>query len=283
MLDSIGKVLVRNSFYNPIFVIGTGRSGTSVLTQALGKHAGVYSSEDESPLIPYIGYLPFPFEFKDNSRYHRESLNVQLEYLYEQFRRICYESAMGENYGIRMQMDNLTRFNIKFLAKERWCAKTFPNQQEHAGLRKLYPNARFIYIVRNGCDVINSRMKFRGFRHLEFRDHCEVWAKAQQKYHYLLNAEQSIMVRHEDLLNQPEEIFQKLHSFIGIAHDPSPAEFVKSTMIHPLDERTKTNVDVSKAFSQRPPAYGNWSDEQKITFKLICGNAMEALGYSLQF
>ena len=283
MLDAIGKTLVKNSFHNPIFVVGTGRSGTSVLTQALGVHPYIYSAVDESPLIPYIGFLPSPFEFRENNRYHRDSLHVRLDYLYDQFRRICYESALGEHFGLRVHIRSVIKLDLGVLRKKHWCAKTFPNQQAYTGLLKLYPTARFIYIVRNGCDVINSRMKFHGFSHLEFRDHCEIWAKAQQKYNYLRDAQQSDMVRHEDLITQPDQFFEKLLVFIGVNHDFSPAEFVKSTMIHPLDQKTKTNVDVSKAFSQRPPAYERWTDEQRTTFKHICGSAMEELGYPIQF
>jgi hypothetical protein len=42
-------------------------------------------------------------------------------------------------------------------------------------------------------------------------------------------------------------------------------------------------VDVSKVLAERRPPYETWSDEQKRTFKEICGDGMRELGYEIPF
>jgi hypothetical protein len=253
------------------------------MLQALGEHSKILSADRESPFIPYVGFLLNPFEFRHNLDYHKESLNVSLDYEYELFRRLCFECVYGEYYGF----DNLTRnFPQKIsnlLGKQYWCAKTYPNQAECNGLIRLYPSIRFIYIFRNGCDVVHSRSKFRGMSQKDFSEQCEIWAKDVRKYMYLFDVEQSIQVHHEDLVADPGQVFQRVLSFLGINFEEGPEIFARTTHVHPLDKRTQTNIDVAKVMQERRPGYESWTDEQKQTFVNICEQGMQALGYEIPF
>ncbi len=246
MLDFAGKLFSRNIIKHPIFVVGTGRSGTSILLQALGEHSNILSADRESPFIPYIGYLLYPFEFRENLRYHQESLNLPLPYLYDWLRRLSFESVMGKHYGLRCIVSN-SSFLLRGLGQKLyWCAKTYPNKQECEGLIRLYPDIRILYIFRNGYEVIQSRSQFRGMSKSSFEENCKTWAKHVEKYAYLMIIDEAISVRHEEIVYNPETTFQRILAFIGVEYESGPFDFSQSTLIHSRGKRTQTDVDVSQ-------------------------------------
>jgi hypothetical protein len=283
MFDEIGRILTRRFLNNPILIIGTGRSGTSILLQALGQHSEILSVGRESPFIPYVGALLHPFEFRQNRDYHIKSLATSQDYYYEQFRKLCFECAFGEHYGLKRIVSEPGVFFYKLRRTHFWCAKTYPNQIEAAGLTRLFLSVKFLYIHRNGCDVVSSRMKFRGMSLMNFEEQCRIWADSAEKYLYLFDNEHAIRVRQEDVVAAPDETFRSVLSFVGVPYEEGPTRFSQTTLIHSLNQRTKTNLDVSKALADRPKSYAAWSDEQKRIFVNICSDSMQKLGYDIPF
>jgi hypothetical protein len=242
MVAGLGKFLTKGCSNRPIFVVGTGRSGTSILVQALGKHPLILSMPGEAPFINYIGTLPYPLEFGEVKDYYVKSLQIPKELLYESLRRLCFESAAGRNYGIKKIIKAIVRLDFSSLRKRYWCAKTFPSVDASKGLMQLYPEAKFLYIIRHGCEVVQSRTRFHGFRQQNFIEHCRAWSQSIEKYRYLADLESAIEIRHEQLAAQPERMFQKIFTFIGVNYHDSPADFTKTTLIHPLDMATEVGV-----------------------------------------
>lgn len=283
MLDLVGKIFSRTIINNPILVVGTGRSGTSILLQALGEHTQILSADRESPFIPYVGYLLHPFEFRENRQYHIESVNLPIPYLYDQFRRLCFESVMGKHYGLRSMTKKSGMMVRGLVQKQYWCAKTYPNRQESEGLRILFPDLRILYIFRNGYEVVQSRSRFRGMSKLSFEENCTTWADHVLKYKYLKEFDQAMPVRHEEIVFEPENTFKRILTFVGVDYENGPYEFSQSTLIHSQGKRTQTEVNVSQALKERRPAYEEWTDEQRMTFKRICSAGMHELGYEIPF
>ena len=162
----LGKLLTRQFFYRPIFVVGDGRSGTSVLLQALGKHPLILSTPGEAPLITSVADIVHLLEYaqKPTRQYYAKSLRFTKSYLYDNLRRMCFEIAMGEAYGFKLCMTYPNCHFTSLVRKRYWCAKTFPPENIMKGLLKLYPSAKLIYILRNGIEVVQSKMRFHGFR-----------------------------------------------------------------------------------------------------------------------
>jgi hypothetical protein len=283
MLNSIGRLLSSPFYANPIVVVGTGRSGTSVLLQALGKHPEIYALPGEAPFLTSIGGSAFLFENGENRTYYLDSLKVSKDYLFEQLRRLGFEVAAGPWYGLRRMVKGLLGASDTPLRRRFWCAKSFPSQRVTEGLMALYPDIRFVYIVRNGCDVIQSRTKFAGFTHQDFRQHCLNWAAGVEKYRHLSALPQCFMTTQEALLADPREVFAHLLMHLDIPPHPGPADFAATTLVHPLDQSTRTNTDARRAIGGRAPPFTTWTAEQKRLFKEICTAPMHELGYQIPF
>ena len=281
----LAKLLTRRLFHNPIFVVGDGRSGTSVLLQALGKHPLILSMPGEAPLLTSIGGIVHLFEFGDKTKkdYRLHALQCSKGYLYDHLRRLCFEICAGKEYGLKRLMKRFIRNPISFSKICCWANKTFPSEDVANALLRLYPSGKFIYIVRNGIDVVHSKTRFHSFRDIEFRQHCQSWKTQIEKYRYMKNIKSAIQVRHEKMVICPDEVFREIFSFLGIAYRDDPAEFVKTTIVHPLDEATQPGVNVKELFANRCSPYENWSGEQRDLFNSICGESMREMGYELPF
>jgi hypothetical protein len=90
-------------------------------------------------------------------------------------------------------------------------------------------------------------------------------------------------VKHEELVENPDKVFKEIFQFLGLKHDNKPTVYIKSTMVHPLDKPTQADVNVKDALRARRPSYEEWSDEQRLAFKRICGKSMDLLGYEIPF
>jgi len=283
MLNAIARLLSAPFFAHPIFVVGTSRSGTSVLLQALGRHPDIYALQGEAPFMTSIGGAAFLFEKADNSAYYLASIKVTKDYLYDQLRRLGFEVAAGPHYGVKRMLRGLAGAGDSPLGRRFWCAKTFPSEKVTQGLLALYPEVRFIYIVRNGYDVVQSRTKFKGFTHQDFRQHCLNWAESVEKYRHLIGLRQCLLVTQESLVADSQHFFSQVFAHLGITAHPGPAEFAATTLVHPLDQSTRAETNVHRTLTQREPAYAKWSTAEKELFKEICARPMSELGYEIPF
>jgi hypothetical protein len=283
MLDFLGRLLSRSFFYHPILVIGTGRSGTSVLLQALGRHPLIADLPGEAPFLTSIGYSAYLFEAHQDSEYYRESLKITQDHFYDKLRQLGFETAAGRHFGLKLFVKGLLGRGPSPLGRRFWAAKTFPEADSTEGWLSLYPGAKFVYIVRNGCDVVHSMTKFSGFSQRDFRHHCLSWAEGIEKYRYLTTSPHAILVRQEELLNEPEALFSRVFDFLEMPKDSGPANYTRTTVVHPLDKQTRRGADPRSELRERQPAYEKWSDEQKAIFREICSPGMLELGYEMPF
>jgi hypothetical protein len=283
MTEIFGKKITHRCYHNPIFVIGASRSGTSALLQALGKHPEILAMPGEAPYIGNIVSTVYYFEFADNKGYYLDSIKVTKEYLYDCLRRISFEVAGGKNYAVNLIMKLLFKGDLTAIKKRYWAAKIFPDANEYKAIRQLYPAAKFVYIVRNGYDVVNSMSKFSGFRHQSFEENCKAWVHFASKFDYLHKTDSGITIRHERMLAEPDIVFRGIFETLGMKYNEGPEKFLRTTLVHPLDQATLENVNATTALQMRKPAYENWSAEQKKMFKDLCSSAMRKLGYEIPF
>lgn len=277
-----GRLLSASYRDRPIFVVGASRSGTSVLLQALGRHPKILSAPGEAPFLTSIGGAVFSFEFSDNLEYYNHSLVCAKPYLFAQLKRLALETATGEHYGLKTWVK--TCLSRRTLLRPRyWAAKTFPSQRGADSLRQLYPEAQFVYIFRNGLEVVRSMTKFDGFRDQEFAQNCRAWAYSMEKYGYLLDYPAALAFRHEDLRNDACGLFERLFGFLDLPMDAGVVDFVQNTVVHPLDKRTQEHADAREEFARRRPPYEAWSDDQKAQFIDLCQEAMGRAGYDIPF
>lgn len=284
MKDRLGQLLTRSLLLNPIFVVGMGRSGTTALLRALGRHPLVLGARGEAPLIQMFGLLVEPLEHSEDRDHYLDNMYVPKDYLYRRLRQTCFEYVAGPHYGLHeIVADVRSHRSLAALTRRRWSAKVFPTYDAYNGIRQLYPGASFAYIVRNGIDVVHSRAQWAGFSGHSFEQHCEAWVTGIAHFGYLSSAEAAIEVRHEQLVHSPEQVFRQVFDCAGIGYDQRPADYIRETIWMPLGQPSETGVDVQAILNGRSPAFESWTPEQRATFKRIAGDTMSEVGYDMPF
>lgn len=286
MLDWLGRVASARFIKSPIFIVGGSRSGTIVLLKAMGRHRRILSTPSEDPFITDVGRVVHSLEFcpEVEKQYYLETLRISHDYIYDMLRRLALESALGAHYGLKQLIKMLVSKEANVLKKDYWCTKTFPGENTALGLKRLYPDARFIWILRNGVNVVHSRCQFPAFRDLPFDEHCRHWASSIMRFKYLLEFPETVVVHQEELVDDPDNVFRRIFEEFHVDYDPGPTKYALTHHVHPLgDESTTKGVDIKKTLADRPPAYQNWTQEKKGMFKDICGEAMQLAGYELEF
>lgn len=214
---------MNHSQIRPVFIAGCDRSGTTMLGDMLGAGSGAFATPESqflhelAPLM-HLGAFGTP--------------RAAAAWLTEHFRFATWE--MGEPEALqhlieltnpRATMENLLRHYLQNGGKTTqgsvWVDHTPDNFKHYATLKSLYPDARFIHIVRDGRDVFNSvrdldwgpNNAYMGTRH---------WNERLQQALMVEQAEgdNCLRVRYEDLLRDPETELARIAAFAGIPFAP---------------------------------------------------------------
>lgn len=224
-----------NKKVNPIFIIGTERSGTNLLRLILDSHQEI--------AIPHPPHILKNF-FKLEPLYGDLGRDANFKKLISDV--VVSVELHPYPWGIKIDRDRIFRgakerdlINVFFaiyeqyresVNKKRWgCKSTF--MIHHVALvREYYPKAKFLYMVRDGRDVAVSAKKTIFNRYSVYYT-AQLWKKEQQIGIYWLNklTEDDIyLLRYEDLLADPQEAVRSICAFLDISYQEGMLNFFET-------------------------------------------------------
>lgn len=250
----------------PLILSGVGRSGTTALRMSLGSHPDIIYNRSENNIVMDLletGLHNCTYPSRKNSmqmsqhRYDKAFRNLLLNVLYP-------------------------RPPFAVTLPKRWMATTDINPRLVGYLRELFPDVRLIYLVRNGIEVVSSRMVFEGFKDRPFAWQCEVWARAEEMARWGVEQDYFYLIRHESLLDRESisRVLAGLWSWLGLKNDPRCAEALATDSYHPTIFTGEATGD-AKNLNRRKARWDFWSDEQRDIFVNTCSSAMTYLGYDI--
>lgn len=210
------------------FIIGTGRCGTTMLAQMLNTHSEVCIPHEIQILFEYSNNgkrLYETFEDKQNLQFKSEDFITLIS---ERCPHNFHNYFNYKNYleSLTYPIISLNSFINKFyfeIAKSR-NKKIFFEQTPWYGqrvdiLNDLFPNAKYIHMIRDGRDVAISFAKTPWWHNdIELnlaRWHYEINAIIDS-CKKTLNPEQVLQVRYEDLVKNPEIWLREICYFLSI-------------------------------------------------------------------
>ncbi|MEG4579599.1 sulfotransferase [Microcoleus sp. MON1_C5] len=200
-----------------IFLVGSPRSGTTILQSLLAAHPEVISFP-ESKFFHYLlydqfaGKLPGRMEafFKDE---------IKRPELLKDFDDSQTVEAKA-SWFVRV-LDGLAAEQKKSI----WLEKTPEHIYFIDDIQRFLPDAKFIHILRNGMDTIASMYEAtRSFNELWGvgwdLNHCiDRWEHAMLTSHKYINKSHHILVKYEDLVDNKTQILGEICNFMGIEYD----------------------------------------------------------------
>jgi len=225
----------------PIFIVGSPRSGTSVLTWCLGKHPNIIPLEESD----WLGELAF-----DLARYYQmgsargdysslSSMDVDKAEFFAAFGRSINDLILRNRLSLdRKRWRHAAgpgvpsdSFVPHYTARKRWVDGTPEYSLHICGLRKLFPDALFIHIFRDVSSVVRSMLHFHNV------SGQTLVANVDEAYGYWLRtvnncvlAEQAygpsvvFRIRHSDLVDAPEKTLRSVFSFLNEPFAPECLE-----------------------------------------------------------
>jgi hypothetical protein len=270
---------------NPFFIVSCGRSGSTALCLALKIHPSLLVATNEGPSINAIGELAHDYGVGADSTYFKKASRLTPDETRRQLRHFCYTSIFGPDMGMSYDPRRLSLKQSVYTPGSRirrWGAKVFPTEKSAQGLRWLYPGAKFVYIFRNGIDVVQSMSKFGTFARLDFGARCRFWSERAETYEFLRARDDVCVVRFEDFLDDNASVLRMVCEYLGVAENKASSEFASTSMIHPLDSPTG-KLNPKQVIAARASSFETWTAGERELFKKVCGNAMAMLGYEIPF
>jgi hypothetical protein len=268
-----------------VIVLGVRRSGTTLLRVMLDRNPAL-AVPDESYFVPQLarrhGTPVDPVEFVEDLRRLPTLVEWQLS-----------PDAVAAHLRAGMTTGEAVAAVFAAYAaergKSRWGDKT-PLYMQHLDLlERLFPDARFVHLIRDGRDAALSFLSVpdglmtAGWGHpRDARGFACQWAteiRAARRLGARVGPDRYLELRYESLVAVPERALHAVCAFGDLEFDPGMLDYVGRT------------GSARKAHQRRlnePPRLGvrNWrtemAPEDRSAFEAVAGSVLAALGYEVE-
>ncbi len=291
MVSSLGKRQLPAPF-----IVGTPRSGTTLLRLILDSHPEVAIPAETHFLFDLVALAAGEEDVSSSTFYGRVVGNFT-------WRDFDLETAAFRGAIERVQPFSLSdglrsfyRLYANRFGKERWGEKTPDYGSIMPEIEALLPEAHFIHIVRDGRDVAVSKRK------LWFGAGDNVEAQARDWMHSVQDTRAKgrvcrnfLEIRYEDLVSSPEKILQRVCDFLALPYSEAMLAFHQTAAERLAELKGWPGRGVTAeqfrwlhAKTNQPLAcdrIGRWQTElepeEVASFEAIAGELLAASGYTV--
>jgi hypothetical protein len=263
----------------PVIVLGVGRSGTTLLRVMLDRNTTL--------AIPYESFFVLPLAHRHGRRPKLDDFVDDLERFYQ-----LYEWGISpEDVRRRLREGMTTGEAIAAIfavyaereGKTRWGDKT-PLYMQHLPLiERLFPNAVWVHLVRDGRDAALSFLSLpEGFS-------GKTWALPRTAAQFAARWRTEILaarrlrgpyleLRYEDLVTEPERELRRVCEHASLPWEPGMLDHTGVSEVAKMPEHR--NI-------AKPPTAGlrDWrtemSREDALTFEAVAGDVLQSAGYEV--
>jgi hypothetical protein len=271
-LDRLARYLHTDGLCRePVFIIGSPRSGTTALGHALGRHPELWVSKESYFLHQLFGNGRPGQVWEHNQKrptpsWLREEQVARAEFL--GFIGIGMNALFSSRSGGR-----------------RWVDQTPLYTPMADDLADMFPGAKFLHLVRDGRSVVRSMSHFENVFDeaqraaltdelpawvSDFRLACETWSQWVETGLDFggRQPERCLLLRNEDLAQDPHAGFQRIWNFLGLDQDVGP---VRRFAGSPVASSFRATSDA--------PGWDEWDAHLRETFADAAGATLVRAGY----
>ncbi len=267
----------------PVLVLGVRRSGTTLLRVMLDRHSEL-AVPDESYFVPQLADRHLrrvdPDEFVDDLR--RIDTLTEWDVPLDKVR-----ARLNDGMPIGAAIATVYAVYADERGKPRWGDKTPMYMQNLRLLERLFPDALFVHLIRDGRDAALSFLSMpKGLMTetwmqprsvADFACQWRTEVKAARRLGRRVGGERYLEVRYDDLVRDVESVLRRISTFARLPYEPAMADYagnVEGISPKPHQQSLK-----------RPPTAGlrDWrlqmSPEDVGAFDQVAGDLLDELGY----
>lgn len=243
----------------PIFVVGAPRSGTSMMQWSLRQHPRLWGGQESDYLAPLVDALREAHEYG--------SRRGNLHWLSGQ--------GVDEDEFLRFIGYGLAALYSDRSGGLRWVEQTPYYTLRMNDMVSLFPKARFVYMLRDGRQVVHSLRNF--VNPVEHEEACHIWkqyVEAALEFERSDDGGRMLTVRYEDVVDHTEDELRRVYHFVGETFEPKSVEFIRSKA--PINSSFQGEASQEKL----GPRWMAWTEEERRYFGEVAGSLLEALGFA---
>jgi Sulfotransferase family len=256
---------MKNEINKPIFVVGSPRSGTSILTWCLGHHPNLFPVPESNWMGDFAVNIAVAYQIGAARGDHSifSAMDIRDDELFAAFGHGLNDLILRHRKDLQTKREARTielKIEPRWLEatstaggpKTRWIDGT-PEYSFHiCGLRKLFLQARFIHLFRDVRAVVRSMVNFHRATGIH------LVANEEEAYRYWIRTVNACVMaeraygpnvihrtRYADLIEKPEPTMRSLLDFLG---EPYTAK-----CLEPLTQRINSS-NVPDDFIAKDPA-----------------------------
>lgn len=291
-----------------IFIVGSSRSGTTMTARLIGTNPAVFALNE-------LHF--FEQEWQESDAGHKIGAGAARDLLLKLFstqrdgyffrhlnERYAAEAASlmarhGVQDGTHEKNEIFSMFvqhEARRVGKSRWCEQTPRNIYYVDAIHRLFPDARFVHVLRDPRDVLLSqknRWKRRKFNtesrlplHVTVRQWLnyhpitilKLWVGATHRAAAYAKQPNFRVVKYEDLLARPEQTVRDLCAFLGLTYNGEMLDVPQVGSSLGLDRPEARGMNASKIGGWRK---GGLSAAEVHLCERIAGPLMRAFGYEV--
>ena len=245
---------------SPVFIVGSPRSGTTILVRALA--AVGYHGYNEGNFLPLMNIID---RVVDNhfGIYAKPNPNVL--------------AAQVDPKVLKRRIENIFKELTDALNKgPLWFDKSGNAEMIQAipVLRRLWPGSVYIFAKRRAIENVVSRVK--KFPAHDFEHHCADWAKNMAAWRQVreeLPAGVYLEVDQQDLIRNTEATAANISNFLELGEERL------ETLINIFQSRRPQETAQGSALRTYSLESLGWSEAEVAIFKKHCDPEMKAYGY----
>ncbi len=275
----------------PFFIVGSGRSGTTLLRMMLCSHSRISIPAETWYFLDLLKRFSIDrpldaAEIESAVSIITDQLNrPEMKLEPQEFRREL--SQLTEPY-LRDLAEIVYRWHMRVEGKARWGDKTPVYIQIVPELARMFPNSQFIFLVRDGRDVAKS-FQVRAWIGRWLHNNTREWTSAleyQQRWTRSGLRERILLVRYEDLVLETEGTLRKICGFIGEEFEPQMLSWEQIVDKHlPPDSLQGRHWKLKHRI--RPEAVARWRREMSareiFVAEAFMGAHLRRLGYECRY
>jgi hypothetical protein len=273
---------------SPIFILGSGRCGTSSLSWALGIHPNILTVEE-------TGFIPLTLAgslagYRIGSAPERDFFSIYnitaLEYLefigggisdfiLHAGQKSIKRDLMRKKSHVTYADDSILQATGGFQPKSKWLDASPINSTYAPLIAKAFPSSLFIGIIRDPFEVVLSYMALnqRLGLHQEVSYILDNWTRCFLTYRYMIQIyglERILLIDFSEFTSDPEGLVRKIYNYVREPYYKKSVSILDKRINH-LGKVTDFNFSSAESacIDEATHLYEMWKSDRLLAFSKV--------------